>query len=77
MTIQKKANRGASEFHIEISIPNLEALIRPPIKKGLFSVHQVVEIVASQASTNSFFPPFFLFGEKIVKIIFKKIKLQK
>ena len=37
MMIQKKGNRGASEFHIEISIPNLEALIRPPIKKWFIS----------------------------------------
>ena len=45
--------------------------VRPPLKKSLFPVQRVAEIMASRAAAKSFFF-FFVFGKKIVKIVLKK-----
>ena len=47
-----------------------KALVRPPLKKSLFPVQRVAEIVASWAAAKLYFSPFFLFfGKKMMKFL--------
>ena len=70
---------------MQVSAPFLHKVIhlgvllaRPPLKKNLFLVQQVVAIVASRVAAIFFFFFFFFspFGRKILSIFFEKKNIQ-